>query len=208
MYCTTVKTKLIYNLTTCSATTLLIVVRYYILPDDRLFRLKHVVRKFVMYVIKHSYLWSTVFPLPHPIKSYWRHYKAKRQVIPVHAMNAYRGRKGIAPLILNLGYSSRCVHNITPPLHHEKQWPLNRKLRSSQPSALSLNRLRYPESRWRSENTKTHILIFRSPCISLRVKECRPFIGPFFKETAIRPHVYLYLVKSASTSIKHSDSVP
>jgi hypothetical protein len=31
-------------------------------------------------------------------------------------MKAYRGRRGLAPLIFNLGARRRCVANITPPL--------------------------------------------------------------------------------------------
>jgi hypothetical protein len=43
--------------------------------------------------------------------------KSKGKVCPVHAMKAYSGSRGIAPLIRNLGVRLRGVVNITP-------WPL------------------------------------------------------------------------------------
>jgi len=46
-------------------------------------------------------------------------------VIPLHAPKAYTGRRGTAPLILNIGARRRSVVDITPqPLYH----PLDRRL--------------------------------------------------------------------------------
>jgi hypothetical protein len=39
--------------------------------------------------------------------------KTTKEVVPVHAMKAYKGRRGMAPLILNLGARRRRVVNIT-----------------------------------------------------------------------------------------------
>jgi hypothetical protein len=36
------------------------------------------------------------------------------KVVTVHAMNAYRGSRGVAPLVLTLGTRYRCVVNFTP----------------------------------------------------------------------------------------------
>ena len=62
---------------------------------------------------------------------YYYYYKAKGEV-PLHAMKAYKGCWGIAPLILNLGVIWRPVVNImqrllfprerTPGTHRIRQW--------------------------------------------------------------------------------------
>jgi hypothetical protein len=44
-------------------------------------------------------------------------------VVPVHAMKAYRGRSGIAPVILNLGAKWRWVVNITPRPYYPQKEP-------------------------------------------------------------------------------------
>jgi hypothetical protein len=53
--------------------------------------------------------------------------KGKSKFVPIHAMKAYRGRKGTTPLILNLGVRWRWVFTFMP------QWmrfqcPFNRRL--------------------------------------------------------------------------------
>jgi hypothetical protein len=49
----------------------------------------------------------------------------KGKAVPVHAVKAYRGTRGIAPLILNLGTRWRWVVNFTPrPLYPRKINPV------------------------------------------------------------------------------------
>jgi hypothetical protein len=38
----------------------------------------------------------------------------RRYFIPLHVKKAYRGRRGVAPLMLNLGARRTCVVNIMP----------------------------------------------------------------------------------------------
>jgi len=52
--------------------------------------------------------------------------KLKGEVVHVYAMKACMGRRGIAPLILNLGTRWRWVGNITPrPLYHQERNPVS-----------------------------------------------------------------------------------
>ena len=52
--------------------------------------------------------------------------EVKLQAHPFHAMQAYRGSKGIAPLTLNLGTGWRRVVNVRPqPLYPRERAPLS-----------------------------------------------------------------------------------
>jgi hypothetical protein len=60
-----------------------------------------------------------------------RHYRfllnKKDKVFPVHAMKTYRGRRGTAPLVLNIGTRWRWVVNFMPRPHYpckEPRYPL------------------------------------------------------------------------------------
>jgi hypothetical protein len=52
--------------------------------------------------------------------------KSKSKVLPLHPMKAYRGSRGIAPLVLKLGARWRWVVNFTPrPLHDLERTPVH-----------------------------------------------------------------------------------
>jgi hypothetical protein len=58
--------------------------------------------------------------------SFKRHNEEEKgNVVPVHAMKAYRRNGSIGPFILNLGAKLRCLVNVTPRLlYHQQRTPV------------------------------------------------------------------------------------
>jgi hypothetical protein len=55
-------------------------------------------------------------------------HRTKGKVFPVHSIKAYKGRRGISPLILNLGTLWRWVVNFMPHAAALPQYPLYRRM--------------------------------------------------------------------------------
>jgi hypothetical protein len=62
--------------------------------EDEVIRGGRIVKKFVVYFSTLSVMWT----MWHRVREWW-----KGKAVPVHAMKAYRGSKGITPLMFNLG---------------------------------------------------------------------------------------------------------
>lgn len=94
---------------------------------------------------------------------------AKGKVIPLHAPKAYTGRRGTAPLILNIGARRRSVVNITPqPLYHRERKPAHIRQKAGTapqqvctPCTDSAPTVRSPHARQRTRRNIKFMYIWR-----------------------------------------------